>query len=175
MLPTRVNLLSPQKQGYLHRMVYMQFFKHLLQTILALLCIIAGMLMVTEILLADYIQAIQQKVSIAPTRITQVNNDVTFINKTIQRTAAIQEEFIPWTTHMSDLLVMLPTGIFLNDMQFNGKTKQIILTGTTDTRDTLISFINTLELSPNIISADVPISQLTQKESSSFSLTILLK
>lgn len=143
----------------------------MLETILFLLCLIAMVLVAAEVMLNRYFSSITNQVQVSTQRIAKLNTDITFINNTIQRTGLIQKEFIPWTEEIAKVTQSVPPGIILTNMRFDRGNKQISLSGKANTRDELLSFMETLKTIPFIKTATVPLSQLTQKEQINFTIT----
>lgn len=175
MLPTRLNLLSPQKQQYLHKMVYVQFLKHLLELVLFLVTLVAIVLMGADTMLHNYFTSITSRVDVSAERISDVNQNVQFINSSLNRTYLIQEEFLSWPKRVESIAATVPPGVQLKSMSLQPKNNKYVFSGTANTREDLLAFEAALEALPHVSSVSFPISQLTKKENISFSMTALLK
>ena len=175
MRATRINLLSEEKKEHLHKMVYMQFIKHLGQLILVLLCFIAVLLVSADVILHTYLDSLYSTVSIPQTRISEINKKITTTNKIIKRVDTLQNRSTVWTEINNTIFSKIPEEITLTQLNIEPKKNILIISGMAPSREEAQIFKETLESIDLIESSNLPVSQLTQQNNISFTITAILK
>ncbi len=175
MIPSRLNLLSPQKRQYLQAMVRFQFVKSNLEVLLIILCLIGIVLLGSQYVLQDYFTEINSTIITLQSEHTKTNKEVIEINKTLIKLEKIQEQFSPITPLIPEITNAVPEGVVLSILNINKENKSILLSGNAETRDDLLLLGNQLETIEWIQNADIPISQLTKKENVQFAINAKMK
>jgi len=175
MLPTRLNLLLPTKKKYLKRMIYVQFIKSLLETLLVTICISSIIILGGRWILQEHFNSLIENITSISNQHIGTNKIIIDINKTLNETEEIQEKYILWTPIIADFVNSIPEDITLSSIDMDKEKKIFTISGTAENRESLLNFQQTLENLPSIANAPIPISQLTTKESISFSINANLK
>lgn len=174
MIPTRISLLSNRKKDHLEHMVYVQFTKHTIETVLVLICIIAMILLGAEVVLNSHFSALNNNVAVSARRVSELNKKVQFINGSIARIEALNKETISWSTRIEAVTAAIPDSITLNQLSMDEKNGTYRFSGTAQTREDLLLLQEQLEIIDWIDTVEIPISQLTTREQVPFSITATL-
>ncbi len=175
MLPTRLNLLLPTKKKYLRRMIYVQFIKSVLETLLITVCISSMVILGGRWILQEHFNSLIENITSISNQHTGTNKIIIDINNVLKQTEEIQEKYIIWTPIIAEFMNSIPENITLSSINMNKEKKVYTISGIAENREALLNFQQTLEGLPSIIDAPVPISQLTTKESISFSINANLQ
>lgn len=175
MIPSRLNLLSPDKRQHLKNMVFFQFVKGVLEIFLIIACVAGIILLGARTILENYFSDLTSTIVFIQSQHAQTNREVRDINTVINNLDVIQKEFKPITTLIPYITTAVPTGVILNTLQINLENKMITLGGEANTRDNLLYFEENVEKMPWIQSTDLPLSQLTKKNKIPFALNATMK
>jgi len=96
------------------------------------------------------------------------------LNTQLKSAQQIQNDYIQWTTFLSDFSGKVIDGITLTNVEFITSTKSFKLMGMADTRATLLEFQDELEKLPTFNEITSPVSNLSQPENIQFEITGLL-
>lgn len=175
MIPSRLNLLSPEKRQHLKNMVLFQFIKGILEILLIIACAAGIILLGARTILENYFSELTNTIVFMQSQHVKTNREVRDINAIINNLYGIQKEFKPITTLIPDIAAAVPAGVVLNTMQVNPENKTITLSGEADTRDNLLRMEENIEKIEWVRSVDLPLSQLTKKDKIPFSLSAAMK
>ncbi len=170
MFPIRLNLLSPDKQRYLHRIVYVQFAKNSLQFFLCIICLSGIMLLGAQWILEGYFNDLAESLT-ATARDTEKNQRINEVNNLIKNAAEIQKIYTLWTPELAAIAAAIPDGVVLSNFELDSVNRSYVLGGNARTRDDLLRLRTQLEKLPFIETVPIPLSQLTEKENVSFSIS----
>ena len=172
MYPTRLNLMSKEKQGHITHMHIMGF----VQNSIAMLFIIIAIFSIFTILSHVFLQSYLAEVTLQsirtqnPTR--AINAHVTDINTTIGRAHAIQTQYHSWTPYLGLIINTIPSTVFVDSIQFSHSEQLLKLSGTARSRESLLELKSHLEALEEIDIVQIPLNDLTKHEHISFSLSI---
>ena len=175
MIPSRLNLLSPEKRQHLKNMVFFQFIKGILEILLIIACAAGIVLLGARTILENYFSGLTSTIAFIQSQHVKTNREVRDINTVINNLDNIQKEFRPITPLIPDIAGAAPTGVVLNAMQINPENKTIFLGGEANTRDNLLRMEENIKKISWIQSTDLPLSQLTKKDKIQFSLSATMK
>jgi len=174
MYPTRLNLLSPEKRTYLRRMIYIQFIKNTLISIVFVFCVSGITLLGGQWVLQEYFNDVSTNLVATNNGSAERNQKIKEVNYLISETDALQQTYIIWSSIIVELTNAIPNGIVINDLSLNSGDKYV-LSGIADTRENMLEMqkkLNTLDFIKN---TKIPISQLTEKENFAFSISATVK
>jgi Tfp pilus assembly protein PilN len=174
MFPTRLNLLPPDNQKYLQKMVFTEFIKSTLETILLLLTLTGMAILGGEWVLQGYFNDLTETIVTVSNENSEANNEIRNINMLIEQVMEIQQQYTLWTPFFVDLSSSVPDGVVLSNISIDIKNQLFSLSGTAKKRRDLLDLQHQLELLPYIASLSIPPSQLTKKEDISIHLTATL-
>ena len=172
---TRLNLLSPEKRKHLQRMIYIQFAKNTLTSVVFVFCISGITLLGGQWVLQEYFNDVSVNLIATNSRYAEKNKKIKEINNLIIQTDAIQQQFAPWSSIAENLANAIPNGAIINNLSLNSDNNTFVISGTAETRNSLLEMQTNLKALEFIDNVDIPISQLTEKENISFSITAVYK
>lgn len=175
MIPHHLNLLSPDKCKNLKRMMCFQFIKTTLEIVLIFLSFSGMILMGGQLLLEDYFNKIIAQVVASSNRYYSTNKEIREINATLEKISKIQNEFIPWTITMKNIVDVMPEKTTLNSLVIDSANKKIALGGLAATREDFLNFKDSLNKLGVFQLMDIPPAQLTEKTDVMFSFSLNLK
>ena len=175
MLPTRLNLLPPEKISYLQRMIFVQFVRSTLETILLLLCVAGITLLAGQWILQGYFNDLTVNTIAVNNPQGESNLEIKEINASLRAADLIQKKYTLWTPVMKELGNSIPAGVTLSKIDINVRGGKLLVSGKADKRKDLFALQQSLEALPDIESISIPHSLLNEQENISFSLNIALK
>ena len=167
----KLNLLSKDKKRYVKTMVYVYTANSFLKLLITFTLIFSVLLVGANNILMFHKNTLALSDSVAPNKITQINQKVRSINKTLKKTEALNPIYSPWHKRTTEILGTVPNGIVLHSMTLNNKKRSYMFSGIAQTRRQLLVFKESLTAFPFVKEVDVPIDQLTKKENIPFSIT----
>lgn len=174
MLPTRLNLLSPEKKRYLLQMINFQFIRSLSEIILIFITLITIAIIGSRTILEQHLTSLAESINSINKQQSGVSRKIQTINHTLQAIEKIQPQHTLWSQEISKLANQLPAGIVINNLRLNKPQKIYLLSGVAKTRNDLLALEEKLKTFPEVKTVEAPLSQLTQKENIEFNLTIHL-
>lgn len=172
MYPTRLNLMSKEKQGHITHMRIMGFVQNSIAILFIVIAIFSIFTIISHVFLQSYfaevtLQSIRTQ---NPTR--TINAHVTDINTTIQRAHAIQTQYHSWTPNIGLVINTIPTSIAIDHMQLEYDAQLLKLSGTAPSRESLLELKSQLETLHEIDIVQIPLNDLTKQAHINFSLSI---
>ncbi|MFA6427249.1 MAG: PilN domain-containing protein [Candidatus Magasanikbacteria bacterium] len=174
MHPLRLNLLSPQKKSYLTQMTHFQFIKNICEILLIIASLIGIALLGSQLILQTYFGNLMESIVQIDNQHTEEIRTIIQINKALDHTREIQKEFVVWTPKLEKITSAIPEGITIYSQSISYPDKMLTLTGLASTRDNLITFHENLKKIPFVQGVNTPLSELTQPENISFTITASL-
>lgn len=171
MFPTRLNLLSPEKRIYLQRLMYGQFLKNSIESLLGILCLSGIMLLGAEWVLQGYFNELSASLTTSNKIQAEKNLQIKHINRALHDVDGIQQVYMLWTPRLVELAAAIPPGVVLTGLATDSAAGSYTLSGVALTRDDLLTLQTRLEALNFIDNVPIPLAQLTAKENVSFSLT----
>lgn len=171
MFPTRLNLLSPEKKNHLKRLMYWQFLKTSIESLLVILCLSGIMLLGAEWILQGYFNDLSASLSTSNKIQAEKNFQIKHVNRVIHDVGIIQEVYALLTPRLLELAAAIPPGVILTNLTTDSAGGAYTLSGVAAARDDLLALQTALEALDFIDSVPIPLAQLTAKENVSFSLT----
>lgn len=175
MYPTRLNLLPPKKRAYLQHLVFAQFGKNLVELTLIILSLLGIILVGGYDILQRYFNTLAANLTTISNQQATKNLLIKNINISLIETEKLQGKYILWSTILQQIVSGVPNGITLSTMTLSARTKTFVFVGVARTRQDLLEFQSGLQKLPMIEAVEVPLSQLTEKISVPFSITVTTK
>lgn len=170
MLPTRLNLLSPQKKQFLRHLVTVQFLRHLLELALFLTVLVCIMFLGGEWVLENHFSSVGFNHTLVTSGHSKINQEIQKINKQLGRVQTLQKQFHPQSPLVYEVMKQIPPGIDVHSADFTKST--IIISGKATSREILLALRDNLTTLTFVQGIDIPLSNLTEKENVEFVLTI---
>ncbi|MCB9798629.1 hypothetical protein H6758_02800 [Candidatus Nomurabacteria bacterium] len=175
MLPTRLNMLSKEKQRFLRRMLFVQFSKSILQTLIFLLSLLSIFLLGGQWVMQEHFNQLAISATQSAHKYTQANAQIREINSRIENTERLFKEYVPYTQEAIAFFNQIPEGIELTTVTLDFRQPSIPITGVAENREALLQLESNLLDLPYVESAEIPYSLLLSEENVNFSLKIDLK
>ncbi len=172
MYPTRLNVMSKQKQGHIKRMLLMGFVQNTIAVLFIVLAIFSIFALFSQVFLQSYFAdvALQSIRTQNPTR--KINERVQSINTTIQTASAIQKNYHHWSPLVVLLTNILPPSVTVDSVQFQYTKARLNIAGTAPSREALLELKTSLESLEQIDTVTIPLNDLTKLDHIDFTLSI---
>ncbi len=168
MMNINFNLLPVAKKNRLEYITNFLLVKDILQLIILIGSILAATLIWSWIFLeSDFADLTQSAASINREYFTY-NQDVKNINNLTKDINFSNQNFIPITPKLTELINSLPNDIKINSLQIDRSAQTIIISGMALTRSALLLYQETVNKVSWIDQIETPVSQLFQKENINF-------
>lgn len=170
MLPTRLNIISEEKKEYLQKMFYFQFIKGVLEQMLFVVAVCAMFLVGGQRILETHFENLVSQLTNNTNQYSHKNIEIKEINNTLREAEKIQAEHRYWSPLLPEFFNAIPPGISLTTVIFDPNNNRYTIVGKANTRDSLLSLQKSLEETPVVVSLDIPLSRLTERENIDFSI-----
>lgn len=168
-------MLSKGKQHFIRRMLYVQFTKSVLQTLIFLISVLGIFLLGGQWILQEHFNQLAQSTTQSSYKYTGANSQIQELNSRIIDTERMFTEYIPYSRESIAFFNAIPPGITLTNVVLDFRQTSIPITGVADSRDALIALEDSLLNLPYVEAAEIPLSLLLSEEEVNFSLKIDLK
>lgn len=175
MYASHLNFLSANKRKLLLTMLYLQFFKSMLEIFLFIVSLACIILLGGQWVMQTYFDTLATDLTYMSRQHADANRQIHTINATVKRTDTIQAHYTLWTPRLLDLFGAVPNGVSLDAAVLDANSHTYTLSGLAQSRNDFLTFRDRLQKLPFVISVDFPFSQLTIKEQFPFSVTLKIK
>ena len=170
-----LNLLPVGKKNRLEYVVNFLLIKDILELIILMGSILASVLIWSWIFLEKDFAALAESAAAINREYYTHNQDVKSINNLVRSINLANQNFIPITPRLKELVSSLPYDIKLSSLSVNRSSQTLTLSGTALTRSALLHYQDILNQIPWITKVETPASQLFQKENINFEFKVQLK
>lgn len=174
MIPVHLNMLAPGKRAIARRLVYAQFARNMIEITVFLASFVGIVLLQSFTVLQEHLTALSKNLTVISHSQAKQNKEIKTVSDIIRQTDALQKQYTAWSLALPGILAAIPDGVTLSVLTLDAPGRVYIFTGTARTRNDLLLFQKNLQSLSNVTSAIVPISQLTDKENISFSISATL-
>lgn len=172
MYPIRLNLMSPDKQRTIERMLTCAFIKNTIAGILIILAIFSMFALLAQGFLQSYLADVTLQSVQAKNPARTINDRVLSINETLATANAIQQAYHPWSPHLIQIANVLPSSFVVERITLSQETHMLELVGTAPSREALLEMKTALESLDQISTVPLSLSDLTKQEQIHVSLSI---
>lgn len=173
-MPTRLNLLSPEKRRLHQRTTYFQWIKNMLEVLFIVTCLCSIGLLLGLKFLQNQQSNITSNIVVTDSKYVQKNRQADGINTILAQTARMQKEYISWLPLLEEITKAIPESVGVEELSIDATNHTIVLTGIAPTRSDLIQLKEQFSALPQFVPFDIPIAQLIEKENIAFSFTITM-
>lgn len=173
MLPTRLNVLPPDKQKHLQRMIRNEFFRSMLATLVVACALIGMALLAGRMILQIYFADLADTITAVTVDTKEQNKQVEQANARIMTANRVLATTMYWPEYIVSFTDVVPDTVRVSTLSFDGPARETTVSGVAETRDALLGFADALRTLAWVEKVDIPISQLTQQTNISFTLRIL--
>ncbi len=172
MIPSRLNLLSPEKMKRLSFLSNFQFIKNILEFFLIIISVSGIVLLGGQLVLEDFSNELDITLNSLQGQHAGTNKQIRDINTTLTSIDKIQKEFEPISHLIPELAAVIPNEILLKTISIDNGSKIVLIGGYSPTRESLLGLQESLSTLSWIDGVEIPISQLTEKENINFSFQV---
>ncbi|OGH71109.1 MAG: hypothetical protein A3C90_01380 [Candidatus Magasanikbacteria bacterium RIFCSPHIGHO2_02_FULL_51_14] len=152
-------------------MILAQFIKSTLESMLILLCATGILLLAGAAVLQNQVLDVTKSaMSASQDDMERIHRDKR-VSRLLAQTEGIQTQYVLWTPMLAEFSASIPDGVTLTRMFFDKDAKTAEFSGTARTRDDLLALERRFQELSYISSIALPLSNLTQQENISFTLT----
>lgn len=175
MLPTRLNVLLPEKRRNLQRMIRNEFIKSGLSAIIVVVSIIGVAFLGGRYVLETYFSQLGDNLLALNIQAQERNIQVRTVNNRVEEAARLFQVYRYWPDTIQVFSEIVPTDVYLNSLQIDMMTKQATVVGIAATRESLISYGAALRALDIVAEAEVPIAALAKPLDIEFTITMKLR
>lgn len=175
MLPTRLNVLPPDKQKNLQHMIRNEFIRSTLALTIVVCAVIAIGLVGGRYVLENYFGTLGDTITAVTVSTQDKNSAIDQANSRILTADRVLKTYTYWPATLIELTNALPSGVVLSRITIDSSTKAATITGSATTRAELLALGEQLRAIDWISTVDIPISQLTEQTDISFTIRITLR
>ena len=163
-----LNLLSPAQKNKLNRLIQILFAKNMLETIVIGLCLMATILLWSYLVLINQFNELTASAMLIERDYSGYNQEVRQVNRGVKNLIDSTYGYLPISDKILEFISTTPSNIKLNIVDINRETNKFFISGTAKTRSGLLAYHEILKTIPWLKPANMPTSQLLQKENINF-------
>lgn len=175
MMNIRLNLLPVAKKLNLNYIANFLFARRLLELVVLIVTILAGLLVWSWLFLQDNYASLAQTLAAVDREYSGQNQEIKNINLLIKNINFSSKNFVPLSPRIKEFAAILPANIKINYIHLDRVGQLLTINGTAQTRDALLNFQSVLNKIDWISQVETPASQLFQKDNINFEFKTKLK
>ena len=175
MLPSKINLLPPDKKELIKKLVKFIFFKEMLEITLLVTSFLSIVLLWSWFFIQNQYNDLTQSALLINNKYSNYNQEIKKINTAIKQFDSANKNFSPLTPKILELVEKLPSDIKINSLSIDRQKNTLSISGVAKTREALLSYQTLLKNYYWLESIQTPTSQLFQKENVNFEIKATTK
>ncbi len=175
MMNLNLNLLPVVKKNRLEYIVSFLLIKDILELIILISSVLAATLIWSWIFLENDFAVLAASAAAVNREYYTYNQDVKNINNLVRNVNLANQNFLPITPKLKELINSLPNDIKINSLQIDRQAQTLVITGTALTRSALLHYQDVLNRISWITQVETPASQLFQRDNINFEFKAKLK
>ena len=175
MMNIHLNLLPAVKKNRLDYITNFLLTKDILELVILTGSVLAATLIWSWIFLENDFASLASSAAAINREYYTYNQDVKNINDLVRNINLANQNFVPVTPKLKELISSLPSDIKINSLQIDRPAQTLVITGTALTRAALLNYQDVLNKISWITTVETPASQLFQKENVNFEFRVKLK
>ena len=175
MMNLHLNLLPVAKKNRLEYIINFLLLKDILELVIVICSILAATLIWSWIFLENDFAALAESAAAINREYYTYNQDVKNINNLTRNINLANQNFLPITPKLKELIRSLPNDIRISSLRIDRPAQTLIITGTALTRSALLNYQNILNNMSWTSQVETPASQLFQKDNINFEFKAKLK
>jgi Tfp pilus assembly protein PilN len=175
MLPTRLNVLPPEKRKNLQRMIRNEFIRSGLSAIIIVASMLGIAFLGGKYVLQTYFSDLGDNLLAINLEAQERNISVRTINKRVKESESLLSVYQYWPDTIKLFSDVIPDTVYLTSLQIDTKTKRAVMTGRATTRESLLALGVALRELEMVQDAEIPLSDLTKPNDIEFDISITLK
>ena len=170
-----LNLLPVVKKNRLEYLISFLLTKNILELVILISSVLAATLIWSWIFMENDFAVLAKNAAAVNREYYTYNQDVKDINNLVRNINLANQNFVPITPKLKELINSLPNDIKINSMQIDRRAQMLVITGTALTRSALLNYQDVLNEISWITQVETPASQLFQKNNINFEFKAKLK
>lgn len=175
MMNINFNLLPMAKKNRLEYIINFLLLKDILEVVIIICSVLASTLIWSWIFLQNDFSNLAESAAAINREYYTYNQDVKNINTAVKNINLANQNFLPVTPKMKELINSLPNDIKINSLQLDRRAQILTISGTALTRAALLRYQDVLNSMSWISKVETPASQLFQKDNVNFEFKATLK
>lgn len=169
-----LNLLSEQKKEELQKKILLEFTATILELLFSITVLAAIILLVSKIILQNsFNEAIAQSTLIT-TSYGAINQEIRKLNTQIEQIDHLERDRVLWADFLAHFAETTPAEITIKSLSLNAQDKNVLISGVSATRDSLLTFIKDLEGGGTFTKIESPLSNIFERTNINFILNAVL-
>ncbi len=174
-----LNLLSPEEKTEVKKIKTFFIIKNVSFIIISIVLIVGTIFTFMYLILDNSNESINDQIEAEKAiqeeeQVASIEGIINQLNLQLSRVQNIHVEYREWSNFLLPFSNMVPDGITLTNLRINNISSSVLIVGTAQDRDALLTFQTALNQFPQITNVTSPLSNLTQKESIRFEMTAVL-
>lgn len=175
MLPTRLNVLPPDKQKNLQHMIRNEFIRSTLAMTIVVVAVIGMALVSGRFVLENYFATLADTITAVTVNTQHKNSSIEQANSRIHVAERVLNTYQYWPLTLIELADALPDGVVLSRMSIDREAGEATIVGSASRRDVLLTLGEQVRALSWVKSVDIPISQLTEQTDITFTIRMTLE
>jgi len=159
-----LNLISNNQKTRIEKERLFLVSHNIIGIILIVISIASIIMIIARFVLIKHFNQIRNDTSLVNVEHLVLQNNIDQLNNQIDDAAKIQESFMKWSAFLSDFSTLSQNDITLNFAHFNRESSSFRVTGTAESRESLLSFEDDLKRLDSLDVTDAPLSNLLERE-----------
>lgn len=174
-----LNLLGPEEKTEVKKIKTFFIIKNVSFLIVSIVLIVGTIFTFIYLILDNQNESINNQIETEKAiqkkeQVASIEGIIDQLNLQLSRVQNIQEQYREWSAFLLPFSNIIPDGITLSNLRINKISSSILIVGTAQNRDALLTFQEALNQFPQITDVTSPLSNLVQKESIRFEITALV-
>ena len=142
--------------------------------LLILIMFMTSIIFMGKLFLKSYLKTVDDSVSMNK-KSKNFGDDITKIENDLKDTTIVQKEHINYLNILEDIILNIDNDISISQIRIDGVKNEIIITGYTNNRNSLIVLKNKFEESDTYSNIDLPLDNLLEKTNINFNIKMNFK
>ncbi len=174
-----LNLLSPEEKTEVKKIKTFFIIKNASFVIVSIVLIVGTIFTFMYLILDNFSESINNQIETEKMiqekeQVASIEGIINQLNLQLSRVQNIQGQYHEWSNFLLQFSNIVPDEITLTNLRINQISSSVLIVGTAQDRDALLSFQAELNKFPQITNVTSPLSNLAQKEAIRFEITALL-
>ncbi|MAG28690.1 hypothetical protein CL632_00890 [bacterium] len=173
---TYLNLIPKDHKLRLKREKMFYLIHSIVGLLVVVIAVNAVLLSIARFILINHFNQLKDETSLVNVEHSMLQDNIKQVNNRIEDIAAMQMSHTKWSLLLNDFTKAIPKGIVLDFMNINLESNSFKITGTADTRASLIATKDAIENLDMVVKLESPLSNFLEKEDIEFRFSgVLLK
>ena len=163
-----LNLISANQKTRIEKERLFLVSHNIIGIILITISIASIMLIIARFILIEHFNKIRNDNSLVNVEHMVLQSNIDRLNNQVEDVAKVQESFLKWSLFLADFSAIADSSTVLNFAHFSREAGTFRITGTADSRESLLFFEQGLKDIKSLNLTDAPLSNLLERENIDF-------